>query len=62
VGSTMMQLVELIIRCFILRRHCYDIEKNINEEEEEAESIVEDAERFLLRIKEAINGVQKKFD
>ena len=38
----------------------YDIEKNIGEEE--AEAIVEDAERFLVRIKEAINGVQKKLD
>jgi len=56
----MMQLVELIIRCFILQGRCYDIEKNISEEE--AESIVEDAERFLVRIKEAINGVQKKLD
>ncbi|MBE9594486.1 MAG: HEPN domain-containing protein [Proteobacteria bacterium] len=38
----------------------YDIEKNISEEE--AESIVEDAERFLVRIKEAINAIQKKLD
>jgi uncharacterized protein (UPF0332 family) len=38
----------------------YDIEKNISEEE--AESIVEDAERFLVRIKEAIKEIQKKPD
>ena len=34
----------------------YDIEKNIREEE--AESIVEDAEKFLVRIKEAIKEIQ----
>jgi uncharacterized protein (UPF0332 family) len=34
----------------------YDIEKNISEEE--AESIVEDAEKFLVRIKEAITEIQ----
>ena len=38
----------------------YDIEKNISEEE--AESIVADAERFLVRIKEAINEIRKKLD
>ena len=36
----------------------YDIEKNISKEE--AESIVEDAEKFLVRIKEAIKEIQKK--
>ena len=30
--------------------------------EEEAKSIVEDAEKFLVRIKDAINGIQKKLD
>ena len=38
----------------------YDFEKNIGKEE--AESIVEDAEKFLVRIKEAINAIQKKLD
>jgi len=36
----------------------YDIEKNISKEE--AESIVEDAEKFLERIKEAIKGIHEK--
>lgn len=38
----------------------YDVLVKITEEE--AESIVEDAERFLVRIKEAINEIQKKLD
>jgi uncharacterized protein (UPF0332 family) len=38
----------------------YDIEKNISKEE--TESIVEDAEKFLVRIKEAINEIKKKLD
>ena len=38
----------------------YGFEKNIGKEE--AESIVEDAEKFLVRIKEAINAIQKKLD
>ena len=38
----------------------YDFENNISKEE--AESIVEDAEMFLVRIKEAINEIQKKLD
>ena len=35
----------------------YDIEKNISKEE--AESIVEDAKKFLERIKEAIREIEK---
>ena len=30
--------------------------------EEEAESIVEGAEKFVARIKDAMNGIQKKLD
>ena len=38
----------------------YDVLAKITEEE--AKSIVEDAEKFLVRIKDAINGIQKKLD
>lgn len=30
--------------------------------EEEAESVIDDAEKFLVRIKEAIKEIQKKLD